>query len=159
MDRRWAPALAFRIGNRVWFNAQNITTQRPSQKLDYRRIGPYGITKVVSPYTYEIDFPATVKNHRFQHVSLFDPADNDLLPDQHNPPPLPVIVDNVEEWHVEEILDLCIHYQHLQNLVNWVGYDRPDWEPAEGMNKLEAVDHFNERYPQKPGPLAEDDEG
>ena len=60
-DRRQAPALAFRIGDRVWLNAQNITTQRPSQKLDYRRIGPYGITKVVSPYTYKIDFPATVK--------------------------------------------------------------------------------------------------
>ena len=62
-DRRRAPAPAFRIGDRVWFNAQNITTQRPSRKLDHRRIGPYGITKVVSPYAYEIDFPATVKYH------------------------------------------------------------------------------------------------
>ena len=79
-DRRRAPALAFCIGDRVWFNAQNITTQRPSQKLNHRRIGPYGITKVVSPYAYKIDFPATVKYHRVQHVSLLDPADNDLLP-------------------------------------------------------------------------------
>ena len=38
-------------------------------------------------------------------------------------------------------------------------YDRPDWELAEGMNKLEVVDAFYERYPQKPGLLAEDDEG
>ena len=108
-DRRRAPAPAFHIGDKVWFNAQNITTQRPSWKLDYRRIGPYGITKVVSPYAYKIDFPATVKYYRVQHVSLLDPADNDPLPGQHNPPPPPVIVDNVEEWHVEEILDSRIH--------------------------------------------------
>ena len=70
-----------------------------------------------------------------------------------------MIVDDVEEWHVEEILDSRIHCRHLQYLVTWVGYDWPDWEPAEGMNKLEVVDRFHERYPQKPGPLTEDDEG
>ena len=100
-----------------------------------------------------------MKYHQVQHVSLLDPADNDPLPGQHNPPPPPVIVNDVEEWHMEEILDSCIHHRHLQYLVKWVDYDQPDWEPAEGMNKLEAVDRFHERYPQKPGPLAEDNEG
>ena len=60
---------------------------------------------------------------------------------------------------MEEILDSCIHHRHLQYLVKWVGYDWPDCVPAEGVNKLEVVDRFHERYPQKPGPLAEDDEG
>ena len=92
-------------------------------------------------------------------MTLLDPADNDPLPGQHNPPPPPVIVDDVEEWHVEEILDSHIHCRHLQYLVKWVGYDRPDWELAEGMNKLEVVDRFHERYPQKPEPLTEDHEG
>ena len=42
--------------------------------------------------------------------------------------------------------------------MKWVGYDRPNWELAEGMNKVKVVDYFYERYPQKPGPWAEDDE-
>ena len=62
-NRRRAPAPAFRIGDKVWFNAQNITTQRPSRKLDHCRIGPYRIAKIVSPYAYEINFPATVQYH------------------------------------------------------------------------------------------------
>ena len=92
-------------------------------------------------------------------MSFLDPTDDDLLPGQHNPPLPLVIVDDIDEWHVEEILDSPIYCRHLQYLVKWVGYNWPDWEPAEGMNKLEVVDQFHERYPQKLGPLAEDDKG
>jgi hypothetical protein len=155
-DGKRRPAPAFRVGDKVWLNAQNIATQRPSRKLDHRRIGPYEIIKVVSPYAYKLQFPASIKYHPVQHVSLLDPFDDDPLPGQHNPPPPPVIVDDNEEWHVEEILDSRLYRRRLQYLVKWIGFDRPDWEPAEGVNKLEAVDRFHERYPDKPGPLPED---
>ena len=124
----------------MWFNAQNVTTQRPSCKLDHRRLGPYEILKVVSPYAYKLQFPAAVQFHPVQHVSLLDPFDDDPLPGQQNPPPPLVIVDDNEEWHVEEILDCRIYRRRLQYLVKWVGFDRPNWEPGEGVNKLEAVD-------------------
>jgi hypothetical protein len=42
-------------------------------------------------------------------------------------------------------------------LVKWTGYDRPKWEPAEMVNGLEAIDRFHEAYPDKPGPLPEDE--
>ena len=91
-------------------------------------------------------------------MSLLDPFDDNPLPEQQNPPLPPVIVDDTEEWHVEEILDYRIYRHRLQYLVKWVGFDRPDWEPAEGFNKLEAVDRFHQCYPEKPGPLPEDDD-
>ena len=157
-DSKHQPVPAFKVGNKVWFNAQNVTAQRPSCKLDYRRLGPYEILKVVSPYAYKLQFPAAVQFHPVQHVSLLDPFDDDPLPGQQNPPPPPVIVDDNEEWHVEEILDSRIYRHRLQYLVKWVGFDRPDWEPAEGVNKLEAVDRFHQRYLEKPGLLPEDDD-
>ena len=73
-------------------------------------------------------------------MSLLDPFDDDPLPEQHNAPPPPVIMDDAEECHVEEILDSRMYHQRLQYLVKWVGFDRPDWEPTEGVNKVEAVD-------------------
>jgi len=117
--------------------------------LDHRRIGPYKITKVISPYAYEIDFPATLKHHRVQHVSLLDPADNNPLPGQHNPPPPPVIVDGEEEHYVEEILDARLHRRKLQYLVKFVGDDQTEWKAAEEVNELEAVDVSHQRYPEK----------
>ena len=96
-DGKRQPAPIFKVGDKLWFNAQNINTQRPSRKLDHRRIGPYEIIKVISPYAYKLHFPASVKHHLVQHISLLDPAGNDPLPGQHNPPPPPVIVD--EEGH------------------------------------------------------------
>ena len=46
-------------------------------------------------------------------MSLLDPFDDDPLPEQQNPPLPPVIVDDNEEWHVEEILDSRIYRQRL----------------------------------------------
>ena len=57
---------------------------------------------------------------------------------------------------MEEILDSRIYRRKLQYLVKWIEFDRPDWEPAEGVNKLEVVDRFHQRYSEKPGPLPED---
>ena len=62
-DSKHRPALAFKVGNKVWFNAQNVTTQHPSRKLDHYRLNPYKIIKVVSPYAYKLQFPATVQYH------------------------------------------------------------------------------------------------
>ena len=60
---------------------------------------------MVSQYSYKLDFPASVKYYHVQYVLLLDLVDNDLWPSQRNPPPPPVIVNDAEEWHVEEVLD------------------------------------------------------
>ena len=57
------PAPAFKVGDKVWFNVQNVTTQWPSHKLDYCQLGPYEIIKVVSPYAYKLQLPAAVQYH------------------------------------------------------------------------------------------------
>ena len=142
----------------MWFNAQNVGTQWPSCKLDHKRLGSYKIIKVVLPHSFKIEFSLIVKYYQVQHISLLDPYDDDPLLDQHNRPPPLVVVDNEEEWHVQEIFDMRIRRRQLEYLVKWVGYNNTTWEPAMNVNKLQAVDRFHERYPDKPGPLPDDDD-
>ena len=73
------------------------------------------------------------------------------------PPPPPVIVNYEEEFVVEEILDarLFERGKKLKYLVKWLRYPDPDWQDAEAVNELQAVDEFHQWYLHKPGPLTE----
>jgi len=40
-DQCRTPALVFNLGNKVFLNASDIQTTRPSQKLSHRQLGPF----------------------------------------------------------------------------------------------------------------------
>ena len=42
------------VGDRVWPLTRNIRTQRPSKKLDHRKIGPYPVEAVIGSQAYAI---------------------------------------------------------------------------------------------------------
>jgi hypothetical protein len=66
-----------------------------------------------------------MKCHNVYYVSLLELAANDLYPGQWRDPPLPVEIDDKDEYFIEAILDSQIYHCKLQYLVNWIGYDMP----------------------------------
>ncbi len=104
----------FKEGDQVWLNTKNIVTHRPSYKLDHRRIGPYKIVKVVSPWAYKPELPDEVQIHSVQHVSYLDPVDKEPFPGQQAPLSPPVQVDREDEWYVDEILDSRMRRRRLE---------------------------------------------
>ena len=46
LHRQAAPV--YKVGDKAWLNAQNITTACPMKKLDHKWLGPYTINLVVS---------------------------------------------------------------------------------------------------------------
>jgi hypothetical protein len=95
-----------------------------------------------------------MKCHNVFHVSLLEPTADDAYPRQNTEPPPPVEIDREDKYFIEAVLDSRIHRRKLQYLIKCVGYDFPDWEPAELHSESEAVDTFHEKYPDKPGPLS-----
>jgi hypothetical protein len=53
----------FEVGDEVWLNAKDLTTERPSKKLDYKRLGPFPIVRKVSELAYELKLPRSFKIH------------------------------------------------------------------------------------------------
>ncbi|KNZ78862.1 hypothetical protein J132_09546 [Termitomyces sp. J132] len=77
-------------------------------------------------------------------------APKDPIPGQCSPlPPLPVVVNNSEEYEVEEILDSCLFQRQLQYKVKWKGYRIEDisWKPQENMHAPGLIKEFHRRHP------------
>ena len=145
--------IKYEVGDLVWVSTKNIITNRPSKKLDHKMIGPYPIIKVVGS-SYQVQLPESVRIFDTFHPSLLRKASEDPLPGQINEPAPPVVIDDEEEWEVDDILDARKHYRRVQFLVKWKGHDEDrNWYNSEGFrNATEIVKDFYEKYPDKPRP-------
>lgn len=146
------PPPILRPGQRVWLLRKFISTTRPSNKLDFKRLGPFLIKRKISSHVYELNLPTSVRLHPVFHVSLLEPAAEDPLPGQRQVPPPPVIVNGEEEWLIEELLDVRVRRGTHQYLVRWKGYSDLTWEPYDYVQDAAAFDHFYQKYPSKPRP-------
>ena len=145
------PAPSYQAGDEVWLSTKNIRTQRPARKLDWKNLGPFKISKVVSKYAYQLELPPGMKIHPVFHVSLLSPVPQHPHPDHIPPPAPPIEVEGEEEYEVEEILDSKKFRNRLKYLVQWTGWNDPTWEYAEYVtNAKERVAEFHQRYPAKP---------
>jgi hypothetical protein len=145
----------FAVGDKVWLLSPNIHTERPSKKLDWKRLGPYLITERLGLQAYRLQLPKTMKLHPVFHVSLLEPYKSSNIPDRTRDPPPPVVVNNEEEYEVQEILDSRLRRNRLFYKVRWIGYSpaHDSWEPISAVeNAPELVEAFHLRYPSKPRP-------
>ena len=148
-------APSFAVGDLVWLCRRNITTTRPSAKLDYKRLGPYKILDVVgeSKMAFKLDLPPRMKIHPVFHASLLDPHHANTIPGRTQPPPPAVTVEDTLEYEVKEVLDSRVRNNKLEYLVDWVGYDPHErsWEPAAYLDHApEEIARYHERYPDRP---------
>jgi hypothetical protein len=56
-NQRRLPTPTYKPGDKVYPEASDISTARPSRKLSHRRLGPYEIEKQVSRNVYCLKFP------------------------------------------------------------------------------------------------------
>ncbi len=62
-----------------------------------------------------------MKIHNVFHPNLFRKASTNPLTGQINKPASLVIINNKEEWEVEDILDARSHQGKIQYRVKWTG--------------------------------------
>ncbi|MBW0479987.1 hypothetical protein O181_019702 [Austropuccinia psidii MF-1] len=106
----------------VWLSSKNIKTKRPTKKLSERWLGPLPILTKVSFHAYYLKLPSQRKSiHPVFHISLLEPVKTPTIPNWHQEPPHPIIIEEEEEWEVSQILDSKIKREELWYLVEWKG--------------------------------------
>jgi len=115
-DAHHKEAPIFEPGDLVWLSRRNITTTRPSSKLDVKRLSPFKVLKAVgdSKLAFRLELPAQMRIHPVFHVSLLEPHHENPFPGRTQPPPPPIEIEDDVEWEVEEILDSRIQRGKIQ---------------------------------------------
>lgn len=147
------PGPSFKIGDKVWLLSRNVKTQRPTAKLDHKRLGPYKILEKIGSRSYKLELPHTMQIHPVFHVNLLEPFKEDTIPGRTPKELPPVVVNNHDEYEVEYIVDSRVHRRKLQYLVHWKNYSIMDrtWEPASHLKNSRAlIDKFHKEHPNKP---------
>ena len=128
----------YKPGDKVYLDASDIQTSRPSRKLSHQRLGPFSVVKKVGNGAYRLQLPLSMNQlHPVFNVVKLTPAPLDPIKGHHpHPPPLPEMIDGKEEWIVEEILDSKMMNRKLHYLVKWKDLG---WNTIHGSPRITSM--------------------
>jgi hypothetical protein len=136
-------------GQLVWLDGRNLTTERPSEKLEDLRFKPFKIVKPIGTGAYKIKIPKTWKQkkvHDTFNKQLLKPYVVPFFSLQVLPlPEPPVIINNFVKYVVKKILKSSIRRKKLSFYVKWEGYSNAhnSWEPFDGvLNARKLIEEF-----------------
>ena len=139
----------------VWLIRRHIRTNRPSDKLDSKRLGPFAVERKVGRAAYKLILPPTMQVHPTFHVSLLEPHHtSDLRP---RPAlisaPTPIASDGTQDLTIHRILDSRVRRRRLEYLVQYsgVGVEQAEWVHEASISKSHPVRvAFHQHHPHKP---------
>ncbi len=149
-DRKRIFSSNYQIDDLVWLSTKNLQTSRSSRKLDHKWIGPYAVKRVLSG-SCTLNLSSFMKIHSTFHTSLLTSMTNDLLCDQIIPPSSSVMIEDNEEFELDDILDSRISRGKLQYKVIWTEHSSDStWYPASNFtNAQETIEEFHRKYSTK----------
>ena len=134
-----------------------MKTHHPTTKLAPRCYGPFLIDKKLSPVTYCLQLPTTIRIHPVFHVDLLTRYRET---DEHSlnyKKPSPEIVEGEPEWEVEKIINSRLHecYKKLQFLVRWKGFppSEDSWVPELDLSAPDLLEDFYTTHARAPWEL------
>jgi hypothetical protein len=140
-------ARSYKVGDKVWLRLdKQYSTGRTSKKLDWKN-AKYTVLEVIDSHSVKLNTPPG--HHPVFHVDRLRLAGSDPLPSQfqEDNQPLPLRVDDHDEYQVEEIMSEQWRrrgrgYKLLYE-VKWAGYHQTSFEPAENLSDTAALDRWN----------------
>ncbi len=142
----------YKIESRMFLNEWNIITARLFKKLNDKMLNSFQIIDLVDSF-YKLKLLKTMCIHDVFHSELLRLVVNDSLSDQKNELLKSIVMNDENEWKIDDILNFQWYRRWLQYRVKWKSYDNDlNWYNAddnEFMNAQEMIDDFHIKYSTK----------
>ena len=149
-DKKRRNPQGLKPGDNVWLENKNIHLNRPSKKLDNKRYGPFKISKNIGSGAFELELPEGWMIHNVFNEDLLtrcvEPKFQGQCMDPASPP---VIINEEEEYEVEEVWKHRARGWGTQYLVHWKGYgdEHNQWIAESGLpHAKQAIENYWTRY-------------
>jgi len=103
----------YNIESKMFLNERNIVIARFFKKLDDKMLGSFKVTDSVD-FFYKLKLSDTMRIHDVFHSELLRSAVDDSLPDQKNEFPRSIVVNDEDEWEIDDILNSRRYRRRLQ---------------------------------------------
>jgi len=149
-DKKRRNPQGLKARDHVWLENKNIHSNRPSKKLDNKRYGPFRISKDIGLKAFELELPEEWMIHNvFNEDLLIQCVEPKFQGQYRNPAPPPVIINEEEEYEVEEVRKHRTRGRRMQYLVHWKGYGdkHNQWIVESGLpHAKQAIEDYWTRY-------------
>jgi len=98
------PPSQYKVGQKVWLDATHLKLPHQKAKLTPKRLGPFNITKEISPVAYQLALPINWRIHDVFHTSLLNPYHETTVHGPNFTRPPPDLIEGEEEFKVERIV-------------------------------------------------------
>ncbi len=136
----------------MFLNERNIITVRFFKKLDDKMLDSF-INLDFIDSSYKLKLSKSMHIHDVFHSDLLCSVVNDFLSDQKNKLSDSIVINDEDEWKIDNILNSHWYQKRLQYKVKWNDYDNDlNWYNAddnEFMNAQKIIDDFHIWYLNK----------
>ncbi len=142
----------YKIESKMFLNERNIVTARSFKKLDDKMLESFINLDLVDS-SYKLKLSESMHVHDVFYSDLLRSVVNDFLSDQKNEPSDSIVINDEDEWKIDDILNFRRYRRWLQYRVKWKSYDNDlNWYNAdddEFMNTQKIIDDFHIWYLNK----------
>ncbi len=142
----------YEIESKMFLNERNIVTARSFKKLDDKMLDSFTNLDFIDS-SYKLKLSESMHVHDVFHSDLLRSVVDDFLPGQKNEPSGSIVVNDEDEWKIDDILNFRRYQRRLQYRVKWNDYDNDlNWYNAdddEFMNIQKMIDDFHIWYLNK----------
>jgi len=103
----------YEIESKMFLNERNIVTARSFKKLDDKMLDSFTNLGLVDS-SYKLKLPESMRVHDVFHPDLLRSAVDDPLPGQKNEPSGSIVVNDEDEWEINDILNSRRYRRRLQ---------------------------------------------